>query len=223
MTLVVELNPDEEAWLASQAVQEGLEPSNIVRRLIGSQLSNRISHKETERAASPIDAKNAAAIAYLDARIREDGTDDPEEIRKAEEEIEELKRNLNANRAATGERLVCRRPLGAIPARGPADRRSKEARHRRDPRRPGAHAFRPRRGHHRSNFHRGASLPFCRSRYVGQHSAVSAACVVRGHCGGSLGDDHENYRRLLSILTGPARRFVHPGCLCLAIGPRARS
>ena len=59
-----------------------------------------------DEAKPVIDAKNAAAIAYLDRRLKEEATDDPEEIRKSEEEYEELKRNLNANRAATGERLV---------------------------------------------------------------------------------------------------------------------
>ena len=37
--------------------------------------------------------------------MEEDATNDPEEIRRAEEDLAELKRNLNANRAATGERL----------------------------------------------------------------------------------------------------------------------
>lgn len=55
-----------------------------------------------------IDAENAAAIAWLEQRMAEDATDDPEEIRKADEEVADLRRNLNANRAATGERLVSR-------------------------------------------------------------------------------------------------------------------
>lgn len=53
-----------------------------------------------------IDAENAAAIALLDSWLVQDSTDDPEELREAEEEFEELKRNMNANRFATGERLV---------------------------------------------------------------------------------------------------------------------
>ena len=60
----------------------------------------------TECTNPPIDAENAAAIALLDFWLQQDATDDPEEIRKADEEFEELRRNLNANRAATGERLV---------------------------------------------------------------------------------------------------------------------
>ena len=60
-----------------------------------------------ENEAEPvIDAENAAAIALLRSWREQDATDDPEELRKAEEELAEFKRNMNANRAATGERLV---------------------------------------------------------------------------------------------------------------------
>lgn len=60
----------------------------------------------TNEAKPMIDAENAAAIALLKSWREQDATDDPEEIRKAEEELAEFKRNMNANRAATGERLV---------------------------------------------------------------------------------------------------------------------
>ena len=50
--------------------------------------------------------QRAAAIALLQSWLENERTDDPEEIRKAEEELEEFKRNMNANRAATGERLL---------------------------------------------------------------------------------------------------------------------
>jgi len=36
----------------------------------------------------------------------EDATDDPEELRAAEQELAEFKRAMNENRAATGARLV---------------------------------------------------------------------------------------------------------------------
>lgn len=45
-----------------------------------------------------VSAKNAAAIAYLNQRIAEEATDDPEEIRKANAEVQELMENLNRNR-----------------------------------------------------------------------------------------------------------------------------
>ena len=59
-----------------------------------------------DEAKPVIDAENAAAIALLKSWREQDATDDPEEIRQAEEELAEFKRNMNANRAATGERLV---------------------------------------------------------------------------------------------------------------------
>ena len=59
-----------------------------------------------DEAKPVIDTKNAAAIAFLDARIAEGIAADPETRRQAEEELEEFKRNMNANRAATGERLI---------------------------------------------------------------------------------------------------------------------
>ncbi len=106
MTLTIELDVQEEAWLADQAAQQGLEPTDIVKRLIDNHLSGGAPSPETTQIPPEIDAKNAAAIAMLQSWIDEDATDDPEAIRQAEEELEELKRNLNANRAATGERLV---------------------------------------------------------------------------------------------------------------------
>ena len=53
-----------------------------------------------------IDAENAAAIALLKSWREQDATDDPDELHEAEEELAEFKRNLNTNRAATGERLA---------------------------------------------------------------------------------------------------------------------
>ena len=60
-------------------------------------------HEETK---PMIDAKAAAAIAFLDARIAEGIAADPDMRRLAEEELEEFKRNMNANRTATGEHPV---------------------------------------------------------------------------------------------------------------------
>ena len=51
-----------------------------------------------------VSAKNAAAIAYLKQRIAEDAPEDPEEIRKADAEVQELIENLNRNRVEAGER-----------------------------------------------------------------------------------------------------------------------
>jgi hypothetical protein len=61
---------------------------------------------EKEAPAVPDEPKTAAAIAFLDARIAEGQAADADTKRQAEEELEEFKRNMNANRAAMGERLV---------------------------------------------------------------------------------------------------------------------
>jgi hypothetical protein len=53
-----------------------------------------------------ISQRNADAIALLRSWRNEDITDDPEEIRKAEEYLAEFKSNINANRAEAGERQV---------------------------------------------------------------------------------------------------------------------
>jgi hypothetical protein len=106
MTLKIDVNPREEAWLADQAAQSGLQPAEIVRRLIDAQLLAVAKPKEVELPPPMIDAKNAAAIALLDSWIAEGADADEETVKQAVQELEELKRNLNANRAELGERLV---------------------------------------------------------------------------------------------------------------------
>lgn len=49
-------------------------------------------------------AENDPLVARLEARIASAPTD-PEAIREAEEDLNELMRNMNANRAETGGRL----------------------------------------------------------------------------------------------------------------------
>jgi hypothetical protein len=56
--------------------------------------------KERSAADAPIDY---VTIAILEAWKRMDATNDPELIRAADEELEEFKRAMNENRAATGE------------------------------------------------------------------------------------------------------------------------
>ena len=58
---------------------------------------------EPETSAT-ISAKNAAAIAYLKQRIAEDATDDPEELRQSDAEVQELMGDLNRNRVEAGDR-----------------------------------------------------------------------------------------------------------------------
>jgi len=100
MSLTISLTPTEEARLSAAATKNGIAPEEFARKLVTDHLP--------VLPAEPgmIDEENARAIALLDKWIQEDATDDPEEIRQAEEELAEFKRNMNANRAATGERLA---------------------------------------------------------------------------------------------------------------------
>ena len=98
MTLNINFTPQEEAWIHAEAVQQGLHPAEVVRKLVDERLPG--------YAAPVIDAQSAAAIALLDSWIAEGVAANPDTRREAERELEEFKRNMNANRAATGERLV---------------------------------------------------------------------------------------------------------------------
>ena len=57
-------------------------------------------------AASKVSVKNGAAIALLKQWLTEDATDDPEEIRRADVEVNELMENLDKNRIEAGERSL---------------------------------------------------------------------------------------------------------------------
>jgi hypothetical protein len=58
---------------------------------------------EAEAAAAP-DAENEAMIRLLQQWSAEDAAMTPEEAQQAEADWQDLKANLNANRAASGER-----------------------------------------------------------------------------------------------------------------------
>lgn len=101
MTLNIELTPQAEAWIKDRACRCGKSPSRVVEELVEEHVPPAAVESQ-----SHIDPENAAAIALLDAWIKEGESADAETRRLADLEVEELKRNMNANRAATGERLV---------------------------------------------------------------------------------------------------------------------
>lgn len=51
-------------------------------------------------------AVDTETLALLEAWAVEDATDDPEKLRAAQKELDEFKRAMNENRAATGERIL---------------------------------------------------------------------------------------------------------------------
>jgi hypothetical protein len=99
MTLTIDLTPQAEAWLTAEAQQRGLPLGDLVGRVIEERATIPVEHP----AAPKIPAKNAVALAYLRKRIADEATDDPEEIRKADADVEELMQNLNRNRIESGE------------------------------------------------------------------------------------------------------------------------
>ena len=50
--------------------------------------------------------KETATMALMKSWLEEDATDDPEEIRAAEEDLREFKRNMNQPRKEAGARLL---------------------------------------------------------------------------------------------------------------------
>ncbi len=95
MTLTIDLTPAEEERLAAAARRAGTDPVDVMRKLVTEYLP------PAEREEEP----QGTAAALLRGWLRDEATDDPVQIQKAQEELNEFKRNINANRAATGERL----------------------------------------------------------------------------------------------------------------------
>jgi hypothetical protein len=107
MQVTIELTPQQGEHLQQTAQAEGLDLATLVQRLVTEHVPTTPA-SPPDSSSSTISEKNKAAIAMLQSWIAEGLTADPEEVRQAEAEVEELKRNLNANRAATGERPVFR-------------------------------------------------------------------------------------------------------------------
>ena len=95
MVLTIELSPEDESRLRDLAANRGIPPEELVIQTV----------KQLLPIKQP-DQKNLALIRLLEQWRREDETDDPEELERAEAELQELKAALNANRRATGERLL---------------------------------------------------------------------------------------------------------------------
>jgi hypothetical protein len=107
MTVTIDFTPEEEAWLNAQTQRQGLSPAEVIKKLVDQHIpAPNGTHDVPEETTLGIEAKNAAAIALLDSWIIEGANADLETKRQAEQELEEFKRNMNANRAATGERRV---------------------------------------------------------------------------------------------------------------------
>ena len=93
MTLTINLTREEEERLHAVARKEGIDPAELGRKLVTEHLP-------------PVHDENAASIALLQAWLAEDATADPEEIRKAQEEVETFKQALNAERERARARRI---------------------------------------------------------------------------------------------------------------------
>jgi len=93
MTLTINLTREEEVRLRAAAQKEGVDPAELVRKLVTAHLPS-----------AP--EENAASIALLQSWLEEDATDDPDEVRKAQEELAAFKRAINAEREQAGARRI---------------------------------------------------------------------------------------------------------------------
>ena len=99
MTLQIELSPQTEAWIQSEADRQGILPVDLVKTVLNKRAA-------TPAGKAPIADEHDATIALLQSWIDEDATDDPETIQQAEADLREFKRNMNAPRKEAGERLL---------------------------------------------------------------------------------------------------------------------
>jgi hypothetical protein len=97
--MTINVSPQIEATLFDFAQQEGVDPVVLIEKMVreyrptaGAALNPSVQPKFT--------AENDPLVARLEARIAAAPTD-PDAIREAEEDLYDLMRNMNANRAAT--------------------------------------------------------------------------------------------------------------------------
>jgi len=97
MTLTIDLSPAEEEQLASLAHERGIAPEQLVKSLVTEVLPATRPERTPE---------NDPTLALLRKWAEEDATDDPEELRQAEQDLLEFKRNMNRWRKEAGARLL---------------------------------------------------------------------------------------------------------------------
>jgi hypothetical protein len=96
MTVVIDLGPAEEARLLAAAQREGLDPSDLVRKLV----------REHLPPLSDSGLIEDPAIALFELWDREDAGMTNDEVAEENRQWEELKANINAERDRAGARRV---------------------------------------------------------------------------------------------------------------------
>lgn len=103
MLLTISLTSDQEAQLRSAAAAEGIEPPELIQKLVSESLPARMRQTSAHVSA---DARRRAAMELLQSWLDEEATSDPDEIRQAEQELEEFKRAMNASRTDSADTAV---------------------------------------------------------------------------------------------------------------------
>ncbi len=94
MTLQIDLPPREAAWLDDQARRHGVEPAEIVRKLI------------EQRAEAADGTSNDATLALFEEWDREDAAKSPEQLADEEAMWERFVEGINAARREMGMRQL---------------------------------------------------------------------------------------------------------------------
>jgi hypothetical protein len=100
--MTLNVSPQIEAKLFDVARQEGIEPGALIEKMVREYRP--AAAVRTSPAQPKYTAENDPLIARLDALLAAAPTD-PEAIREAEEDMNDLMRNMNANRSAVGGRI----------------------------------------------------------------------------------------------------------------------
>jgi hypothetical protein len=93
--MIIDFTPTEEAQLEAAARREGIDPAELVRKLVTERLEE-----------MPRDAWEDPTLALFARWDREDAAMTAEEIEEAKREAEEFKRNINAERTRAGSRIM---------------------------------------------------------------------------------------------------------------------
>ena len=97
MQLTVDFDPQVSERLTEVALSRGVAPATVLANLVKDHLSP-IASSSGYSQFPP----TGRAAPWIRARLAAEATDDPEEIRKDQEELDEMKRSMNEERLRSG-------------------------------------------------------------------------------------------------------------------------
>lgn len=100
----ITLNPETEAKLIRFATSRGLAPDMALDELLDLSIEQKAEDARVRNRAIALEQAAATKVLF-DQWSLEDATDDPEELKRRDQEALELQLALNANRRETGERV----------------------------------------------------------------------------------------------------------------------